>query len=105
MSDILDFYKEVMILLSEPFAFSKQLHLDMHWIKESILTTSVLPRSYQAGTVIVDNEARYYESLCHCCFRIAKVLKRRLPDSVHNRMVLGPQNEITKRYIKFCTKL
>jgi len=42
---------------------------------------------------------RHY-ALCWCCRDVANALRSRLPDHIHNRIVLGPQNERTVEYIK-----
>lgn len=95
MSDYLDFYTSLMTLMgSEHVCFSKQLYLDMHYLKERILN----------GRNDLTYNARTYDSLCSCAKRIAKVLKKRLPDSVHSRMVLGPKNSHVDVYIKFCVR-
>lgn len=41
-----------------------------------------------------------YAGLTWCCRDVAKKLKKKLPNSLHNRMVLGDQNEYTKDYVK-----
>lgn len=40
-----------------------------------------------------------YEFLCMVCANIALNLKEKLPENLHNRMVLGDQNSYTKSYI------
>lgn len=40
-----------------------------------------------------------YECLCWCCRDVARAIKGRLPESVHNRLVLGPQNKHTVAYL------
>ena len=86
----LDFYREVMALLAEPTYFSKQLYTDMYHIKEYML------REYSPDKI--------YLEICNCCGRVARNMGGRLPDAVHNRLVLGPQNKWTQKYIKLCEK-
>ena len=40
-----------------------------------------------------------YECLCWCCRDVAKAIKGRLPERIHNRLILGPQNEYSVQYI------
>ena len=47
-----------------------------------------------------DKESWTYEALCWCSRDVAKRLKKRLPESLHNRMVLGNQNKYTKDYVR-----
>jgi len=80
----LDFYAEIMGALSQPYYFSMALFSDMHDIK--------------AWIVQGVNPEETYRLLCHCAVRIAKYTKSRLPDALHNRMVVGEQNHYTKEY-------
>lgn len=45
------------------------------------------------------DEERIYEYLCIVCRNIADNIKNRLPENLHNRIVLGAQNAYTKDYI------
>lgn len=42
----------------------------------------------------------WWECLCWCAKDVAKYRKGRLPDCIHNRMVLGDQNKHTVEYVK-----
>jgi translation initiation factor 2B subunit (eIF-2B alpha/beta/delta family) len=91
MNDYLDFYKELMTVMGgEEVVFSRQLFLDMHELKENILNKR--------------NDSMSYFVLCHVAMRIVKVTKKRLPDSIHNRMLLGPGNQKVTEYVKFCER-
>lgn len=103
MSDHLDFYKELMLLLCDPgHTFSKQIYKDMHELKMMILYgKDVNGRDLPVGVT--------YNYLCYVAFKICKVLNKsnnpnRLPDSIHNRMVLGEKNHAIEQYIKYCVR-
>lgn len=83
-----EIYSCLMCLLGERGKFSQQLFMDMHLIRDSLDSPSPWAD----------------EQLCFCALRIAKTLGRRLPDLVHNRMVIGLQNERTRQYVAFCSK-
>lgn len=107
-SDYLDFYKELMLLLcDQDHTFSKQIYKDMHELKMMILYgKDVNGRDLPAGAT--------YNYLCHVAFRVCKVLNKsnynpnylgkRLPDSIHNRMVLGEKNYAVEQYVKYCVR-
>ena len=86
----LDFYEEIMSALAGPHCYSRTLFMDMYdlkvWILEGI------------------NQEETYRLLCHCALRMAKHTKSRLPDSLHNRMILGEQNHYTRSYVKLVSK-
>lgn len=87
-----------MILLCDPsFVFSKQIYKDMYELKGMILNK----RDF-AGRVV--NADKTYSDLCHVSFKICKVLKKKLPDSIHSRMVLGVKNYHAEQYIKYCVR-
>jgi hypothetical protein len=63
---------------------------------------------YSLREVFADNELRAeynYELLCFVALRLARSFKIILPDGLHNRMVIGPQNDRTKQYVRFCVRL
>lgn len=46
-----------------------------------------------------DQMNTYYEYLCMVCRTISQENKEKLPENLHSRIVLGPQNRYTKEYI------
>jgi hypothetical protein len=52
-----------------------------------------------------DDWLMIYENYCRICFRIKYVIGKDLSPELHNRMVLGPQNTWTKKYIEWCANL
>lgn len=82
----IDFYKDLMVFLAEPHIFSRALFSDVYDIKVWIVKNRSTDEAYRL--------------LCHCSVRAAKHLKRRLPDDLHNRLVLGEQNHYTRQYAK-----
>lgn len=46
--------------------------------------------------------SRRYEVFCYLCSDIARLLGGRLPDVIHNRIVLGPVNPGVQRYLEVC---
>lgn len=55
---------------------------------------------YAIGWKMQRDGTDYHSSLCWCAKDLAKYSKKRLPDNLHNRMVLGPQNKHTVEYVK-----
>jgi predicted GIY-YIG superfamily endonuclease len=82
----LDFYAEIMGALAQPYYFSMALFSDMYNLKAWIIQGI--------------NPEETYRLLCHCAVRIAKFTRSRLPDALHNRMVVGEQNHYTKEYAR-----
>lgn len=46
-----------------------------------------------------------YEHLCHLALVISNVLGRRMPDNIHNRMILGRPNQWVKKYVEYSNNL
>jgi len=82
----LDFYRDLMSVLSGPHTFSRALFSDLYDLKVWIVEGR--------------NTEESYRLLCHCSVRAAKHLKSRLPDNLHNRLVIGEQNHYTKQYAR-----
>lgn len=56
---------------------------------------------YSIGWKIQRGEGgSWWDCLCWCAKDLAKYTKGRLPDNLHNRMVLGEQNKHTVAYVK-----
>lgn len=55
---------------------------------------------YDIGWRIQRDGASWHHELCWCLKDLAKYTKARLPDNLHNRMVLGAQNRHTVEYVK-----
>lgn len=89
----------------ENFAFWRELWEFVASIREPILSVKLVADIYKIGKNICENEEQYYFSLCWCCFDLARAVKKQLPDHLHARMILGEQNEKTKKYVKFCERL
>lgn len=66
------------------------------------LPTNLIKDIHNIGKKIHENTPHFhpYVALTWCCRDVAKKLKKKLPNSLHNRMVLGDQNEYTKEYVK-----
>lgn len=76
--------------------------------QEPIFTKTLVKDLYELGINIEKNEVRgdpAYFCLCWNAFVVAKALKKQLPHNLHARMILGEQNEKTKKYVQFCSKL
>lgn len=83
-----DFYWELMESIGRRNV-SKSIWWDMYWTREGL----------------DGDDALVYERLCFVAVRLAKLMKGRLPEVIHNRMVLGPQNARTRQYVAYCVKL
>lgn len=46
-----------------------------------------------------------YENLCRFALILSNAVGARLPDSIHNRMVLGPSNKWVQEYIEYTSNL
>ena len=46
-----------------------------------------------------------YKYLCKLVLIFANVLKRKMPEPIHNRMILDTQNEFTKKYVEYVKNL
>ena len=53
----------------------------------------------------VSRRDKVHERLCSMAWRTVRVRRCRLPDSLHNRMVLGPSNPHVVRYLKMLARL
>lgn len=42
-----------------------------------------------------------YENICKLAYIFTNILGRPLPDHIHNRIVLGPNNEWVKKYVEY----
>lgn len=64
-----------------------------------IFPTILIKEIHNTGKMIVENhpEPVIYSCLTSCCLRISK--KKKLPDSLHNRMVLGKNNKFVQEYV------
>lgn len=91
-----DFYDELhMLVCSEPIWRPGIKHIidDLEFLRRG----SVIPyKGIGVGVGVIDP----YHVLTLCAYRFAFLLKCRLPDNLHNRMVLGVQNDWTKAYVR-----
>lgn len=90
----------------------------LHWrelwdfvasVKDPILSKKLVADIYHVGKNIYAGHDwtrgfDTYLALCWCSCDLAIKLQQKLPDHLHARMVLGEQNEKTKKYIKWCEK-
>jgi len=107
-----------MSIQDENFAFWSELWQFVTSIQEPILPVKMVSDIYELGKNIYNNptndwvnkndgwdfHADLYMALCWNCCDLARSIKQRLPDNLHARMVLGEQNEKTKKYVKWCEK-
>jgi hypothetical protein len=84
-----EFYSELMSLMCRDGEVSKSVWQDM----------------YSLRSVLSNPDEVRYELLCFVALRLARSFKIILPDGLHNRMIIGPQNDRTKQYVKFCVRL
>jgi hypothetical protein len=84
-----------MIFMSRPGKVSKSVWYDMYLLRDGLDGVGDYEEIYGSA----------HEMLCFVALRLAKSFGVRLPDGLHDRMVSGPQNERTARYVKFCGKL
>lgn len=82
-------YSALVSLLGERGRFSQQLFVDMYRVRDRLDSPS----------------AKLEEDLCFCALRTARTLKRRLPDFLHNWMVIGTPNGRRGQYVAFCERL
>jgi hypothetical protein len=69
--------------------------------QDTVLPSKLIKNIYDLGRRMrKSSEVDSYWSLCRYCKETAFRLKKRLPESLHNRMVLGIQNDHTKNYVK-----
>lgn len=88
-----DFYQEVWEHLGKVPIKVAMRELDHMWeIKDYYMRPADLAQEHRHKGI---NNG--YEFLCMVCANIA--LKEKLPENLHNRMVLGDQNSYTKSYI------
>ena len=73
---------------------------DIHGIGMKIHKKNDLYDSESSSWESYYSQFNPYVGLTWCCRDVAKKLKKKLPDSLHNRMVLGIQNEYTKDYLR-----
>lgn len=97
---------------------SNQIENLLHWrelwdfvasINDPVLSTKLVADIYHTGKNIFAGHDEIkgtdlYYALCWCSCDLAIKLQQKLPDHLHARMVLGEQNEKTKKYIKWCEK-
>lgn len=89
-----DFYLDLMVFMSGSGKISKSVWWDMYRVREGL-----------DGGDFDEVYGSAYELLCFVALRLAKSFGVRLPDGLHNRMVLGPQNDRTGQYVAYCGKL
>lgn len=82
-----DFYMDLMGVIGRG-RVSKSLWDDMYWVREGL----------------DEGNPRTYERLCFVALRLAKGMKGRLPEALHNRMLLGEQNARTRQYVEYCSR-
>ena len=82
-----DFYMGLMEVIGRG-RVSKSLWDDMYWVRDNL-------DGGDAGT---------YERLCFVAVRLARGMKCRLPDALHNRMLLGEGNVRTRQYFEYCSR-
>jgi len=99
-----------MSIQDENFAFWSELWQFVTSIQEPILPVKMVSDIYKLGKNIYNptddwvHQKDLYMALCWNCCDLARSIKQRLPDNLHARMVLGEQNEKTKKYVKWCEK-
>ena len=68
---------------------------------DAVLPSKLINMIYDVGRQMRKADCvDLYWQLCRCCYEVAFRLKKRLPDGLHNRMILGEQNDYTKDYVK-----
>lgn len=82
-----DFYMELLGVVGRR-RVSKSLWDDMYWVRGRL----------DVGDILI------YETLCFVAVRLAKGMKSRLPEGIHNRMLLGEQNGRTRQYFEYCAR-
>jgi hypothetical protein len=90
-----DFWCGLMVFISRPGKVSKSVWYDMYLLRDGLDESGEYEAIYGSA----------YEMLCFVALRLSKSFGVRLPDELHNRMVLGPQNEKTVQYVRFIGKL
>lgn len=76
--------------------------------EKPIFSTNLVGDIYELGRNIEKGTVRgrdAHECICWCALTVAKSWKKELPHNLHARMILGEQNEKTKKYVQFCSKL
>lgn len=64
-----------------------------------IFPVSLIKEIHNTGRMIIKNhpEPVIYSCLTSCCLKVSKKVK--LPDSLHNRMILGQNNKFVQEYV------
>ena len=86
-----DFYLDLANFVLDRGAVSRPVFMEMAFIRD------ILDDVSRRGEV--------RERLCSMAWRSARVRRCRLPDSLHNRMVLGSSNAHVVRYLKMVSRL